>query len=132
MLEGSDTFFDDEDDDVDILTIRHSQIHHHQPKLPPIPASAPPGSIVSSGGKFDKRRVIFADISATDNANASGNPNRYVLYSTLLMRETIDMQLKFWMEQTYRWYSQLSNKSTVDNKSTATPKFLFQAKVPLK
>ena len=29
-------------------------------------------------------------------------------------------------------YSQLSNKSTVGNKSTATPKFLFQAIVPLK
>ena len=28
-------------------------------------------------------------------------------------------------------YSQLSNKSTVGNKSTATPKFLFQAIVPL-
>ena len=29
-------------------------------------------------------------------------------------------------------YSQLSNKSTVGNKSTETPKFLFQAIVPLK
>ena len=29
-------------------------------------------------------------------------------------------------------YSQLSNKSTVGNKSTATPKFLFQAILPLK
>ena len=36
------------------------------------------------------------------------------------------------MEEDKTCYSELSNKSTVGNKSTATPKFLFQAIVPLK